>query len=232
MSDIVTQDSPDTRKSSRFLSILILVSLFVPHSLGISHVNLPDNSYIRYSVYAVFWAISFENGSTIAGPYSSTFFEFLSVPTLLIGALFIPLFIAVIITQSRFIKGITTKRSILRVIGLALMMQIFPLSALFWYQVTGLVYAQLFPIPIFLTLNVLSVVRQRETDSKYPSSGSNSSILGIVSNVVITSCFWVVSLVFFMIGGLMVISNLFLSVVFLGLGISIIIVWTKSKYSE
>ncbi|MHA2068079.1 MAG: hypothetical protein ACXABY_27275, partial [Candidatus Thorarchaeota archaeon] len=63
MSDKVAQDSPDTRKSSRFLSILILVCLFVPHSLGISHVNLPDNSYIRYSVYAVFWAISFENGS-------------------------------------------------------------------------------------------------------------------------------------------------------------------------
>jgi hypothetical protein len=111
-------------------------------------------------------------------------------------------------------------------------MQTFPLSALFWYQVTGLGYAQLFPIPIFLALNVLSVVRQREADSKYPSSGSNSSMLGIVSNVVITSCFWVVSLVFFMIGGLMVISNLFLSVAFLGLGISIIIVWAKSKYSE
>ncbi len=137
MSDIVAQDRSEARKTSRFLAILIIVTLFVPHSLEISRLNHLDNSYIRYSVFAVFWAIVHENGSTIAGPYSSTFFEFLSIPTLLFGVLFIPLYILVIITQSRFIKGTTTKRSILRVIGLALIIQAFLQSAFFSYQLDG-----------------------------------------------------------------------------------------------
>ena len=165
MSDIVAQDRPEARKTSRFLAILIIVTLFVPHSLGISRLNHLDNSYIRYSVFAVFWAIVHENGSTIAGPYSYTSFEFLSIPTLLFGALFLPLYISVIITQSRFIKGTTTKRSILRVIGLALIMQAFLLSAFFSYQLDGWAYAISFPLPIFHTLNVLLVVRRREFES-------------------------------------------------------------------
>lgn len=235
MSEIVAQDA---RKSSRILSILILIALFVPHSLEISRVHLPDNSYFRYSLYAVFWAVSNESGSTIAGPYSSTLFEILSVPALFLDALFLPLFISVIIIQSRFIKGITTKRSILRVIGMALIIQTFPLSALFWFQVTGLGYTQLYPLPIFHALSILSVFRHRETESMAepdvqdlpPKHERESSIRSIVSDSIVTSCFWCVSLVFFFIGGLMVISNLLIGLSFLGLAIIIIIILVRSEH--
>ena len=232
MSDIVAQDRPIEKKASRFLAILILVALFVPHSLGIAHLNFPDNSYIRYTVSAVLWAISYENGSTIAGPYSDTSFEFLSIATLLFGALFLLLFISIIITQWRFIKGTTTKRSILRIIGLALIIQLFPISPLFSFRLTGLGYTQLYPLPIFHTLNVLSVVRQRGSESiaEPEKSRSKSSIRSIVNDAIITACFWCVSIVFFVIGGSMVISNLLMGLGFLALAIIVIIVWERSEY--
>ena len=236
MSEIVAQDRLEARKISRFLVILILVALFAPHSLGISHFNFPDNSYNRYTVSAVFWAISYENGSTITGPYSNTFFEFISIPTLLFGALFLLLFLSVIITQWRFIRGTTSKRSILRVIGLALITQVFPLSAMFSVQLTGLGYAQLYPLPIFHALNVLSVVRQRESESMAepdlqdspPKPRRESSIRSTVSDSIVTSCFWCVSLLFFVIGGGMVISNLLMGLSFLALAIIIIMVLVRS----
>ena len=234
MSDIVTQNRPEATRLSRFLAILILVALFVPHSLGISRLNQPDNSYIRYSVFAVFWKISYENGSTIAGPYSNTFFEFLSIPTLLFGALFLPLFITVIITQSRFIKGTTTKKSILCVIGLALITQVFLYPIFFSYRLDGWASADLYPLPIFYTLNVLSVVRQRVSESmaEPEKSRSESSIRSTVSNAIITSCFWCVSLVFFVIGGALVISNLLMGLGFLAIAIIVIIVRVRSEYGK
>jgi len=203
MSDIVDQDRPEARWLSRFLAILILMALFVPHSLGISRLNQPDNSYIRYTVSAVLWAISHESGSTIAGPYNYTFIEFLSIPTLLLGALFLPLYIIVIITQWRFIKGTTTKKSILRVIGFTLLIQVFLQFAFLWYWLDGWASLQTYPLPIFHTLNALSVIRQREAASMV-----KFSLRSTASNSIISSCFWCVSIVFFTVG-ILVISNFF-----------------------
>ena len=216
------------------------MALFAPHSLGISHFNFPDNSYNRYTVSAVFWAISYENGSIITGPYSNTFFEFISIPTLLFGALFLPLYFSVIIAQSRFIKSTTTKKTILRVIGLALIIQTFLQFAFFSYQVDGWASVGSYPLPIFHILNVLSVVRQRESESRAepdfqdspPKPTSESSVRSTVSNAIITSCFWCVSIVFFVIGGSMVITNLLMGLGFLALAIIVIIVWVRSEYGK
>ena len=234
MSDIVTQDRPVEKKISRFLAILILVALLVPHSLGISRLNHPDDSYIRYTVSAVLWEMSHESGSTIAGPYSYTYFEFLYIPALLLGALFLPLYISVIITQWRFMKGTTTKRTILRVIGLALFIQAFLQFASLGYRLDGWALLQTYPLPIFHTLNILSVIRQRESESmaEPEKSRSESSIRSTVSSAIITAWFWGISIVFFVIGGIMVISNLLMGLGFLALAIIVIIVWVRSEYGK
>ena len=115
-------------------------------------------------MYAAFWMASLETGSTIAGPYSSTVVEFLPVLSLVFAILVLPLYLLVIIVQWRFIKGTTSKRRILRVIGLSLIVQMFILFAFFWYQADGWLFNQSYPLPILHALSVLSVVRQSESE--------------------------------------------------------------------
>ena len=165
MSEIVAQDEPDVRKTSRFTFILILVTVFLPHTLEIRSVSQPDYSYVRYTLFAVFGMISQETGSTIVGPYSSTLFEFISFPALLFSFLFLPLYIIVIIAQWRFTKGKSSKRTILRVVGLSLFVQAVILFAFFWHQADGWLFNQSYPLPIIHALSILAVVRQGDSES-------------------------------------------------------------------
>jgi len=55
---------------SRFLFILIVVLLIVPHTLKIEQSVLTDNSYVRYDLIALSWVLIRAYGSTIAGPFN------------------------------------------------------------------------------------------------------------------------------------------------------------------
>jgi len=164
MSEIVAQDRPDERNTSRFLVILLVVAIFLPHTLEITWNTAIDNSSVRIAVYAAFWMVSSEAGSTIAGPYSSTLFEVLTVRILVFCILFLPLYLLVIIAQWRFMKGTTSKKTIQRVIGLTLVVQLFILFAFFWWQLDGWAFAQAYPLPIVHALVFLSTARQREIE--------------------------------------------------------------------
>jgi hypothetical protein len=160
MSDIVAQEDPKERNGSRFLAILIMVTLFLPHTLEITRVNAFDNSYLQITIYAAFWLLSLETGSTIAGPYSSALLEFLTVKILVFCILFLPLYLLVIIAQLRFMNDTASKKTVLRGIGLTLFVQTFILFAFFWYTLDGWAFAQLYPLPIVHALTVLSVIQR------------------------------------------------------------------------
>ncbi|MBY8996755.1 MAG: hypothetical protein KGD60_03415 [Candidatus Thorarchaeota archaeon] len=163
MSDVIVQDSPKERDTSRLLAILIVVAIFLPHTLEFNWGNAIDNSYLRVALYAAFWMISLETGSTIAGPYSSTLFEVLTVRILVFCILFMPLYLIVIIAQSRFMKGVTSRKSLLRIVGSVLIVQMFILFAFFWWQLDGWAFAQAYPLPFLHILVFLSVGRLRST---------------------------------------------------------------------
>ncbi len=214
MSDNITQESPKEWNGSKFLAILVVIAIFLPHTLEITWANAIDNSYLRVAVYAAFWMVSLETGSTIAGPYSSSFFEVLTVRILVFCVLFLPLYLLVIIAKWRFMKGISSKITILRTIGIALITQTFILFAFFWYQLDGWAFGQSYPLPILHALIVLSVVQQSKIVSKaelgfqdLPSKPRNeSSLHSAASDSIVTSCVWCVSLVF-LTGGILLVFN-------------------------
>lgn len=254
MSDMNTQDGPEERKTSRFLAILLIVALFLPHTLEITRVSQPDNSIVRFTMFAVFWMISLENGSTIAGPYSSTLLAIPSVLGLVLSVLFLPLNIFLIIAYSRFTKGTFSKRSIIRAVGITLITQTFILFAFFWYQLDGWAFGQAYPLPILHALIVLSVVQQSDTESMVEPGlqdlsqkpRSEFSVRDTVSDSIIMSCFWCVFLVF-LTGGILFIfsffsarlfqpdlafSQLLMGLGFLAIAIVVVIIRLRSEYGR
>jgi hypothetical protein len=165
MSDVIVQDSPKEKNASRILAILLIVAIVFPHTLEIVTVNAIDNSYLQVAVYAALWMVSLETGSTIAGPYSFTLFEVLTVRILVFCILFLPLYLIVIIAHSRFMKGKASRKSILRIVGTSLIVQMFILFAFFWWQLDGWAFAQAYPLPILHVLSILSVTKQHSYKS-------------------------------------------------------------------
>lgn len=161
MSDMVAQDRPEEKKTSRFLAILSIIALLLPHTLEFTRVGALDSTYVRFTVFASFWMTSLETGSSIAGPYTSTSIEFLTVQIVTFSILFLPLSLLLILAQWRFMKGTSSKRTILRVVGLSLFVQAVILFTFFWYQADGWLTNQSYPLPIVHALSILAVVRQR-----------------------------------------------------------------------
>ena len=166
MSDVVRQGSTEERRSFRILAILILVSILLPHTLDIAYANAMDNSYLQFTMFSTIWMLSLTTGSTIVGPFSSTSFEALTVQIQVFDILFLPVFLILIFAYWRFMKGSFSKKSIQRVIGLALIVQLFILFALFWYTLDGWAFAQSYPLPIIHIL-IVRAIRQQD-DSVHP----------------------------------------------------------------
>jgi hypothetical protein len=165
MSDMVPQDRPEKRKTSRFLSILSIIALLLPHTLEFQRVGALDSTYVRFTVFGSFWMTSLETGSSIAGPYTSTSIEFLTVQIVIFSFLFLPFGLLLIVAQMRFMKGITSKKTIKRIIGLVLIVQTFILFGFFSWQLDGWAFAQTYPLPILHALIVRSVIRQGDSES-------------------------------------------------------------------
>ncbi len=231
---------------SRSLAFLILIALIGPHTLQISSTSYIDYSYLRYTVFSVVWAASYETGSTIAGPYIHSFLEFFSISSLVLSALFLPLYLIVIIMQMRYKKGTTSKQSVLHVVGLTLIIQAFILFTFFWFQLDGWAFTRSYPLPIFHVLVVLSVVQQGRSESNQeadlrdlPQKPWRTSYLSTIS----FSC---VSLLFLTVGA-MLISNFFSAILlqpayalsqfliglgFIATGLTVIIVYMRAEYGR
>ncbi|RDE15651.1 MAG: hypothetical protein C4K48_03480 [Candidatus Thorarchaeota archaeon] len=172
MSEVVSKDTLSSGWSSRFLPILILFAILTPHTLEITRVSLEDDSYTQSILVAGCWTLLQKDGSTIAGPYSSTLFLFPNELALLWTILFVPLYLCIIYTQWRLVRGITTKGKVLCVIAAALAIQLVVLMAFFSYSLDGWASGIAYPLPIFHVLSALSVFWHRRPKSTL--SGGNS----------------------------------------------------------
>lgn len=163
VSEGISRDNMSSGRSSRVLTTLVLIALLTPHTFAISRFSSPiDSSYTRSTLVAACWTLIQQDGITPGGPYSLTLFPFPNELTLLWTILFFPLYLCIIYTQWRFIKGITKKSKVMRVIAAALVIQLVVLMAFFSYSLDGWASGIAYPLPIFHVLSALSVLRHRE----------------------------------------------------------------------
>ena len=148
MSDDFTRDGLNIVNTSRELAVLIIVAVIIPHTIEFNVANAIDNSYLQVTVFAALWTASVASGFTIVGPYTSASVGFLTVRVLVFCILFLPLYPVLIIAQSQFMKGKTSRKSVLRIIGIVLIVQMFILFAFFWYSLDSWAFAQSYPLPI------------------------------------------------------------------------------------
>ena len=155
MSEYLIQDK---RVVWRFLLVLFIAALLLPHTLEISSHSIPDASYTRYSVISVLLTIFYEYGSTIVGPYSTLF---IMPPTsaALLNELTLVLNILIILSQSGFAKGRISRRRVLQIIGIILCVHVVLLLGVFSYQVDGWASVLAIPLPIFPIISTLAMLR-------------------------------------------------------------------------
>lgn len=149
--------STNSSRSRAILILLFLVSLVIPHTLGITRQDFYDNSHIRFTLVAALWTLIHEFGSTIAGPYSYTLFPFPNEPALLWTALFTPLQLCTSYVIFRFAEGATDRPTASRVVMAAFVIQAFLAGAL-WFGYSGY-FSMVIPLPIFHIVSVHIVHR-------------------------------------------------------------------------
>ncbi|MFW9807582.1 MAG: hypothetical protein ACFFFK_12710 [Candidatus Thorarchaeota archaeon] len=147
MSHEFIQNNANVVNVPREIVFLILIVILLPHTFEINVVNAMDASYLRYSIFAAFWTVSLTTGSNIAGPFTSTSLEFLTVQVIVFCVLFLPLYLILIYARLRAMKGSMSKRSMFRYTGVILVVQMFILFAFFWYSLDGWAFAQSYPLP-------------------------------------------------------------------------------------
>lgn len=153
----MTHNNSNTPKPQTIFILLVLVSLIIPHTLGIRHQSFYDNSHIRFTLVAALWTVIHESGSTIAGPYSYTLFPFPNDAALLWTALFIPLQLCTSYVVFQSVKGTTEKETALCVVVIALVIQAFLAGAL-WFGFDYLRESVL-PLPVFHLVSLFVVQR-------------------------------------------------------------------------
>lgn len=156
------QDRAKSRKISRLILILILISLFVPHTLWYASNISWDRAFYSIALLAVFWTLERQDRYLFSDLHSSTSLQLPSVLFLIPTIMVLVLQAAVIHTQSRFIKGEMSKNATLIIILIAMTCQA---AAAGYYAIlfifdSNLVFA--LPFPIFYILNIVSVYWHRD----------------------------------------------------------------------
>jgi hypothetical protein len=154
----LTHNSTNSSRPRIIFVILVLVSLIIPHTLGIRRQNYYDNSHTRFTLVAALWTLIHESGSTIAGPYGYTLFPFPNEAALLWTTLFVPLQLCTSYVMFRFVRGAIEQETALCVVVAAFVIQAFLAGAL-WFVFSGSHFVALIPLPIFYLVSVPLVHR-------------------------------------------------------------------------
>jgi hypothetical protein len=94
----------------KFLFLLILVILIVPHALRIEHLNAIDNWYQKYDLFAFLWMLTYSYGSTIAGPFYALGISLPGAEALFWSALALPASVFIFLVVRRFSRRVSTNR--------------------------------------------------------------------------------------------------------------------------
>lgn len=151
---------------SRDLFILILVALLVPHSLGFSSSLSRNESVYSFSLLAVCWTLVRQDSYVFSEPQSSISFQLASSEALSYAMLILPLYVIVMYTQSRFMRGVTSRNIVLLVIVIAVGIQLIFMNSyvVLFATLSTHVYGT-YPFPVFHILNLVSVFWRRKPKS-------------------------------------------------------------------
>jgi hypothetical protein len=152
-----------TQKASftwRFLLLLVIAALLIPHTLEIESQNLPDAVFTRYSVIIVLLTVSYEFGSTLMGPYS-TIFVMPPTSAIVLNVLALLINISIIISLLGLVRGMISKKRVLYIIGIALCVQVFLLLGIFSYRLDSWASGLAIPLPVFPIVSALAVINNR-----------------------------------------------------------------------
>lgn len=149
-----------TMTTRRFLLLLIVAALLVPHTFEITNQNYMDATFTRYSVIMLLLTLFYEYGSTLAGPYS-TLSIMLPTSAPLLNILTLIVNISIIVILWGLIKGRVTKNVILYIITIVLCVQAFLVLVFFSIQLDAWASVLSIPLPIFPIISILIVLRNK-----------------------------------------------------------------------
>lgn len=164
----MTELDNETMTTRRFLLLVILTALLIPHTFEISSQSIPDAAFVRYSVITLLLTLFYEFGSTIVGPYT-TLFIMPSTSAPLYNPLALIVNVTIILILWRFIKGKSSRRRVLYVIAIAVFVQAFLLIGFFSVRLDGWASYLAIPLPIFPIISMLAILR-----NKIPIIGSSA----------------------------------------------------------
>jgi hypothetical protein len=144
----------------RFLLLVIIAALLLPHTFEISNQYIPDASFTRYSVITLLLTLFYEYGSTFVGPYS-TLFIMPPTSTTLLNAMTVIVNISIILSLWGLMRGRLARRGTLYIIAIALFVHVFLLMGFFSIMVTGVTSVLAIPLPIFPIISILAILRNK-----------------------------------------------------------------------
>ena len=157
---MVSELNQDTMTSRRFLLLVIIAALLIPHTFEISNQYYPDATFTRYSVITLLLTLFYEFGSTLVGPYTTLF---ILPPTSapLYNPLALIVNIAIILGLWGVMKGKLSRRAVLYTIVIAICVQAFLLIGFFSIRLDGWASYLAIPLPIFPIISALLILRNK-----------------------------------------------------------------------
>ena len=164
----MTELDNETMTTRRFLLLVILAALLIPHTFEISSQSIPDAAFVRYSVITLLLTLFYEFGSTLVGPYTTLF---ILPPTSapLYNPLALIVNIAIILGLWGVMKGKLSREVVLYTIVIAICVQAFLLIGFFSIRLDGWASYIAIPLPIFPIISMLAILR-----NKIPIIGSSA----------------------------------------------------------
>lgn len=94
----------------KFLFLLIIVILIVPHTLRIEHLNGIDNWYFTYDLIALLWMLTHSYGSTIAGAFDTIALSLPDAVALFGSVLALPVTVFIFLIVRRLSRRVPAKK--------------------------------------------------------------------------------------------------------------------------
>jgi hypothetical protein len=142
---------------------LTLVSLFAPHTISIESSGVIDDTFVRYTLVALIWTVSYTDGSSIAGPYSRMDLLLPNQIQLIWSAIALPISFYLLWVVWQYVRRKYPSRFRLKLllVGLALLVVFlgFSLSLDAWYTII------VFPFPLLQLVGALFLYRKYFTPS-------------------------------------------------------------------
>ncbi|MHA1951779.1 MAG: hypothetical protein ACW99G_16515 [Candidatus Thorarchaeota archaeon] len=139
------------------LLALALVFLFTPHTLSIESSGVIDDTFVRYTLVALIWTVSYTVGSSFVGPYSRMDLLLPNPIQLIWSAIALPLSFYLLRVVWQYVKGENPSRFRLKLLLVGLAMLVIFLG--FSYSLDAWYVILLFPFPLLQLVGAFLLYR-------------------------------------------------------------------------